>query len=340
MKALELKSIGHVALMDVDKPVVGPDELLVRTGAAVICTSDITDIRSNPFGIPLPVILGHEAAGTVAVVGGAVRGFCEGDRVTTHPVHPCGQCAACAEGLCHLCERMGHFGVNRPGTFAEFYTVRWDRARRIPMAVDFARAALSEPVAVCLEAIQQARLKAGDRLLIVGDGPFGILIAQLVNNLKLAKTVITGHHDFRLALARDATQVNTRRLTDPQAELLRIGAGGYDAAILAVGRADACRLALGLLRPRGRLVVFSALPGDTPLDLFRVHVKELEIVGACNDQDRFDDAVRIMSDPKCRLGELITHRFPLADYEKALALAGGSHQEAIKVAFVFPKQQP
>ncbi len=148
--------------------------------------------------------------------------------------------------------------------------------------------------------------------------------------------VIAGRHDFRLGFAGDAAKVNTRG----QAEVLQTlraaaGGDGYDAAILAVGTVEAVSHGLELLSPRGRLVVFSALAGLTPIDLFRVHVKELQVVGACNDCDMFDEAARLLGDTRLDLAGMITHRFPLERYEQAFALAGRGREEAMKVAFLF-----
>ncbi len=337
MKALQLQAVGKLDLVDVPRPGIDDDELLVWTGAAVICTSDLNDLRANPFHIDLPVVMGHEGAGTVAAVGKAVEGFSIGDRVATHPVHPCRRCRTCRQGLGHLCPHMAHFGINLPGTFAEYYIVRQDRARRIAQDVDFAVAALAEPVCVCLEALERAALTPGGRLLILGDGPFGLLIARLAQAKGLSRVVIAGRHDFRLGFAGRATKVNTKGAADiPAALRAAAGDGGeYDAAILAVGSAEAVAQAVELLAPRGRFVVFSALPGLTPTDLFRVHVKELQIVGACNDRDMLDEAVRLLGDPRLDLAGLVTHRFRLEQYEQAFELAAKGREEAIKVAFVF-----
>jgi threonine dehydrogenase-like Zn-dependent dehydrogenase len=336
MKALQFQAIGRLALVNVDVPRIDDEEILVRTDAAVICTSDLNDLRGNPFGIDLPVIMGHEGAGTVAAVGKAVRGFAAGDRIATHPVHPCRRCAACKRGLAHLCPHMAHFGISLPGTFAESYIVRQDRARHIPDDVDIAAAALAEPVCVCLEALERAALRPDGRLLILGDGPFGVLIARLALVRGVRHVVIAGRHDFRLGFAGEATRINTRGRPDVL-QVLRAAAGGdgYDAAILAVGSAEAAGQGLELLSPRGRLVVFSALAGLTPVDLFRVHVKELQVVGACNDCEMFDEAVRLLGHKQLDLAGMITHRFPLERYEQAFALAAQGREEAMKVAFTF-----
>jgi threonine dehydrogenase-like Zn-dependent dehydrogenase len=335
MKALQLQSVGVLELIETPVPRPAADELLVRTLAAVICTSDLADIRANPFGIRLPVILGHEASGVVAAIGEAVTGFKPGDRVATHPVHPCRRCAACRDGLSHLCLNMGHFGFNRPGTFAEYYTVRQDRARRVAAHVDPCTAALAEPVAVCLEALDRARLRPGERLLVLGDGPFGVLLARLAVRRGDVRVAVAGHHAWRLRFAAGATPFNTREMADPESMLREAADGGYHAAIVAVSRAEAYDLALRLLRPRGRVVVFSPVAGRTPVDLTMVHMKELEIVGAVNDLDRFDAAVDILAAPDASLGSLITHRFPLVEYRRAVAQAEGGRDRAMKVALAF-----
>jgi threonine dehydrogenase-like Zn-dependent dehydrogenase len=334
MKALQLQALNQLKLVDMPVPEIGKDELLIRTGATTICTSDINDIRENPFGMVMPSVMGHEGAGMVVVVGEAVVGFKDGDRVATHPVHPCGNCPPCQDGFGHLCLNMGHFGYNLPGTFAEYYRVRQDRARKID-DIPYQVAALSEPVCVCLEALAQARLAPGANLLILGDGPFGVLMSRLAARLDLGQVVIAGWSDFRLAFSRQAVQVNTYQVVEPTRRL-RAVVDSYDAAILAVGSHQAFADGLRCLQPRGRMVVFSAIPGETPVDLFSVHLKELEILGACSDQDLFDEAVSLLSDPQLALAELVTHQFSLDAYKQAFHLAEHGKDHALKVAFTFP----
>jgi threonine dehydrogenase-like Zn-dependent dehydrogenase len=336
MRALRLEGIDRLELVEVDCPTISADQVLVRTGAATICTSDLQDIHGNPFAIDLPVILGHEGAGTIVETGAAVTGLRVGDRIAAHPVHPCRRCSTCRSGMEHLCDDMGHFGLNMQGTFAEYFVVRSDRARVIPSELDVSVAALMEPVCVSLEALSQARLSPGDSLLILGDGPFGILMARLAGELNLANVVVAGHHDDRLAFAPNARVVNTRPRAEPVPELLRANEGaGYDAVILAVSAEQALDVGLDVLRPKGRLVVFAPMPGKTPVDLFRVLLKELEIVGSVNDPGLLRESLAALTSPQLRLSDLVTHRFPLAAYEEAFALARGGRGGAMKIAIVF-----
>ena len=108
MKALILKEKGKLARSDEKIPEILPDELLIRTKAATICTSDLNDIKYNHFGIKTPMIMGHEASGIVVKAGADTAGFKEGDELCTHPVMHCGKCVSCTRGLYHLCDNMSH----------------------------------------------------------------------------------------------------------------------------------------------------------------------------------------------------------------------------------------
>ena len=336
MKALQFTAIDRVDQVEIDVPTLGPDEVLIRTGAATICTSDLQDLHENPFGIDLPVILGHEGAGTVVATGPAVTGVRVGDRVAAHPVHPCLACDTCRDGLAHLCPNMKHFGLNMQGTFADSFLARADRVRTIPDDMPFTTAALAEPVCVCLEALHQAARDPGGHLLVIGDGPFGALMTRLAPRLGIGRVGIAGRHPGRLAFAANADAIHVPAGADAR-DLLREASNGrgYDAIILAASNREAVADALDLLRPTGRLVVFAPIPGLTGVDLFQLLVRELEIVGAVNDRDRFDEAIAALSDPAVGAGDLVTHRFALDDYALALDTAGRDRERAMKVAFTF-----
>ena len=177
MLALQLQGLERLAAIDLPVPDPKPDEVRVQTRLATLCTSDLNDLAYNPFGIALPRVLGHEGAGVIAAVGSEVHDLRTHDRVAVHPVIPCRGCDNCRRGLNHLCSNLGHLGLDRDGTFAEFFCVRADRVRKLPDDVSWKRAALLEPVAVSLEALERSRLRTGETALIVGDGPFGVLIA-------------------------------------------------------------------------------------------------------------------------------------------------------------------
>jgi len=336
MRALQLRRID--GLEEVELPVPHPetDEILVRTRATTICTSDLNDIHCNPFDAKLPRVLGHEGAGAVAAVGDQVRGFAVGDHVAAHPVVPCGRCESCRRGFRHLCDHMGHLGLDRDGTFAEYFAIRADRARVLPDSVDASVGALLEPVAVCLEAVHRASIGPRDGVLVVGDGPFGIIISRLCLQQHPRCAILVGHHDFRLNQVPEFTQLNAKRLPDlPAAVLEASGGQGVDVAIAAAGTPESARLCLDSLRPRGRVVVFASISEPVPVDLFRLQFRELAILGSCNDDELVDEALGHLSDPRLRLDSLITHRVPFPEWRRALALASERKEGALKVAITF-----
>ena len=341
MKALVLEEAGRLVMKDCPKPVACKGEVLVRTMAATICTSDINDINYNPFGIELPMIMGHEGAGIIEAVGEGVTDFFIGDEIAAHPVMPCGKCVSCKRGLAHLCDDMAHLGINHGGVFAEYFTIRADRIRRKPKNISFAAATLMEPVCVCIEAVKRANINAGSNTLIIGDGPFGVMIANICRAMYPGnKTIISGRHDFRLNYAgnnNETEKINAKNYKSAKEiteEILkRSGGEGIDSAIICVGTADALDTAVEVCRSRGTVCVFSAIHEKAPVDMFRVHVKELNICGSCNDMDYLDAAVNILATGE--IANVITHELPFDDYERAFKLISDKRSETLKVSLIF-----
>ena len=252
MRALQLLDIGRLVEVRLPVPRPQPDEVLIRTVATTICTSDLNDIAHNPFGIAMPRVLGHEGAGVVAALGDSVSEFQVGDRVAAHPVIPCRGCENCQRGLGHLCANLGHLGLDRDGTFAEFFCIRADRVRRIPDGVECAAAALLEPVAVCLEAVQRGRLGRGETILIVGDGPFGLLIARLALSGDPCRVIVVGRHAFRLQQVPAALTIQENCAPDVRRAIREANdERGVDVAVLAAGSASALELGLASSAPGG-----------------------------------------------------------------------------------------
>lgn len=323
MRALQLQGLNKLAEVTLPVPVPGAGEVLIHTQAATICTSDLHDISSNPFGIVYPRVMGHEAAGLVVQCGAGVTGFDMGARVASHPVIPCNSCKECLHGFGHLCTQMSHLGIDRDGCFAEYFVQRADRLRTIPGTVSFAVGALLEPVAVCLEAVARAGDLTGKTVLVVGDGPFGNIITRLVKRSGAGRVLVSGRVPFRLSMM-------------PGVEVLKEVNGRFaDIAILAVGNTDAVQTCMKALTPRGRMVVFSAPHQPAPVDLFSLHVLELEIAGACNDEDKMDEALECLSDTSLALKNIITQQMPFEKWEEAFDYARNRHDQTLKVALVF-----
>lgn len=323
MKALELQGANQLVSVVLPIPVPKADEVLIKTMASTICTSDLHDISSNPFGIKLPGVLGHEGAGIIVQCGAAVKQFSAGMRVAAHPVVPCDYCVECQRGFGHLCLNMGHLGIDRGGTFSEYFVQRADRVRALPDGMSFALGALLEPVANCLQAISRAGDIKGRVVFVVGDGPFGNIIARLAMRAGAAKVLVAGKEPFRLSMIPGAEIVERNPIATA------------DVAILAVSSADAFATCMAALRKRGRLVVFSLLKDPVPVDLFDLHISELEIVGCCNDENKMEESLSCLQDPALGLTDLVTQQIAFENWEEAFQLARNRHDKALKVALIF-----
>lgn len=323
MTALQLQAPNQLVLAELPLPVAGKNEVLIQTKATTICTSDLHDIKSNPFGIQLPNVLGHEGAGVIVQCGSDVKHLTVGMRVGVHPVVPCGYCVECQRNFQHLCLNMGHLGIDRTGTFGAYFVQRADRVRQLPDHIPFTLGALLEPVANCLQAIARSGDIKGKIVLVVGDGPFGNIIARLAVRAGAARVLVSGKEPFRLS------RIPGVEVVDRVPEKL------VDVAILAVSAANAVETCMKALRKRGRMVVFSLLQDAAPIDLFNLHISELEIVGCCNDEDQIDNALACLEDNTLNLSELITQEIPFDSWEEAFYLARDRHDKALKVALVF-----
>jgi threonine dehydrogenase-like Zn-dependent dehydrogenase len=341
VKALVLHKPGCLEMEDVPIPSPKNGELLIRTKAATVCVSDINDINYNPFDIKLPMIMGHEGAGVVELVGAGVAGFSIGDEIAAHPVMSCGKCDSCKRGHAHLCDEMIHLGINTGGVFAEYFTIRADRARKKPAGVSFAAATLMEPVCVCIQAIYRAQIKNDSNVLIIGDGPFGIIVAKLLTKSEHGKLLLVGRHPYRMNFAGGAVTLNEKETENIKSEILANTDGkGIDSAILCAGTAQAVDMAIAVLRARGTLCVFSAIKQAPAVDLFKVHVKELNLCGSCNDSDHLDEAMEFLSDKSLELEKLVTHKLPFDRFREAFHLAEFGKNEAIKVSMVLGEETP
>ena len=338
MKAILLEASNSAKIREIPVPVCGKGEILIRTKAATVCTSDILDMKHNLFNLSLPIVMGHEAAGVVAAVGDDVKDIKVGDEVAVHPVMPCYKCASCLRGLSHLCEKMEHLCFNRPGVFAEYFITRPDCVRIKPPEISFALASLMEPVCVCLEAINRAQVKSGDNVLIAGDGPFGIMMSKLCAARNPKRIIQTGWNEGRLKQVTGhlVTTLNEKKEPDVAKKIMELTEGaGVDSAILCVSNPDAVDLCIDMLRPRGIFVVFSALGGKTPVDLMQVHMKELTIAGSNNDEGFMDEAIRLLSDPMLNMNSIVTHELPFEKWEEAFRIVEHAEDDCLKVSLVF-----
>ena len=335
MKALVWQGKQNYTFEDIPVPSPGTNQVLVRIEAAAVCGSDF---HLSDFGAQPPFIPGHEAAGIVDAAGEEVSTLKEGDRVALNPVQVCGSCYCCRRGMEHLCLNCRHLGSQGvDGTWAEYVVIDAANAYPVPPGVSLPAAGLSEPSAVCYESFQRARLKAGDYVLIIGDGPFGFLHAQIAQAMEAGKIFVAGHYGKRLARIQEksgAIICNTRREDVAEIVHREIDAPGVDIVIEATGSGHASLIGLQVLRPRGTLVVFSYIREPEILDPGLIHMKELNILGSCRSLKGYEPCLKLIAEGTLDTEALIDLRVPLEDYQGAFDALTRNKEDIFKAVLL------
>lgn len=283
-QALLYYAPGDVRLERVPFAALKAGEVRVRIGAATTCGTDRkTFRRGHPVLIKeVPAALGHEMAGTVVEVAADVAAFTPGDRVAIANSGPCGECFFCRKGESNLCEHL----IFLNGAYAEFIVVPSAIVRanmhKIPAGMDFAVAALTEPLACVMHACERLRIATGETVAIIGTGPMAFLFAQVVR-ASGAVPILIGRNILRLKLARDNGTAVLNSQDDDYAVQVRTLTEGYgaDVAIEAVGQPETWRQAVTLVRKGGRVCLYGGCARGTEfaLDTYRVHYEEISVFG-------------------------------------------------------------
>jgi L-iditol 2-dehydrogenase len=318
MKALLLSQYRHLELAEVAEPRQGRGEVLVRVAACGICGSDVHGYDGSSGRRIPPIVMGHEAAGTVARTGEGVHGFSEGDRVTFDSTIYCGECGNCLRGDVNLCDRREVLGVScgdyrRAGAFAEFVVVPAHIVHRIPENLSFQEAALLEAVAVALHAVSLVPIAPDSKALVVGAGSIGLLLQQALRVAGCSRIFVADVDATRLALSRKlgATETLSGNVSEQIAQLT--GGIGVDLAVEAVGKTEAVNVAIDSVRKGGSVILVGNISPEITLPLQKVVSRQLRLQGSCASAGEYPKAIELVSSGKIQVKPLITAVAPLAE---------------------------
>jgi threonine dehydrogenase-like Zn-dependent dehydrogenase len=289
---------GHGAVSVVEVPVPSPsdDEVLIAVSHCGICGSDMHFVIEE-WGTP-GSIHGHEYSGVVVATGSNVRNADVGDRVVGGPGPGCGKCRPCQAGDTNVCvEHVMDAGTPFHGAFAAYKTIPADSVYQLPSSLDLRRAALAEPVAVALRGVRRSGLRPGDRALVTGAGPIGLLSVAVLKALGVDDITVSEPHARRrdLALAVGASVTCTPSSFEAPALPMHIVASPFDAAIECSGRADAMETALSQLAKRGTLVLSGTGMVRPKLEAIRIIINELTVTGSAEyTPSDFRDAIALI----------------------------------------------
>ena len=328
-----------VEVREVETPVAGPGEVLVRVRVASICGSDlgIYDFTPAYYSMSLPVVMGHEFSGVVEAVGEGVVGFAVGDRVLSRSVVSCGECRFCIARMDNLCESSSLFGIHQDGGFAEYISVARGLLYPIPGGMSFEEAALVEPLSNAVHFVKDLTpVEPGDLAVVLGIGPIGIFSAQLLR-LAGADVLVTGisvdTERFKIAEKLGLEAVNVDDVDPVELVMERTSGRGADVALVAVGAPSAVHQAVRLVRKRGHVTVVGIFPGDVAVPMTTVVRREITLAGAYDARaENFKESIDLIESGRIKTSELVTHRFPLEEAERAFEVA--KSKAGCKVLFI------
>jgi L-iditol 2-dehydrogenase len=320
VRAAILSRPGSLELVEIPDPECAPDEVVVQVGTCGICGTDRAIFRGEAPAA-LPVVLGHEFSGVVVEIGSAVTDLSVGDRVAVDPNVVDGTCFYCRRGETNLCAGLTPVGITRNGGFAEFAAVPASNVYALPATVSLDEGSLVEPLACCIRGIDQAGIRLGDVVAVLGAGPIGCLLIQLAS-IQGAGTVLAVEPDparRQHAIDAGATLACTpEEATSALAGLRNPGAA--DVVIEASGRTQTAEWSIGLVRRGGTVVLFGVYPEQERLSLspFRVNEDEIRIVGSLNNPNTHQRAIDLLASRRVVLDGVITHRLGLSRLAAAM----------------------
>ena len=343
MEAAVYRGAGAVAVERLPVPEIGPGEILVRVESCGICHTDLKKIEHDL--LPAPRVYGHETAGVVVAAGEGARNAAPGDRVCLFHHIPCKRCFYCRRrdyAQCATYKKVGVTAGFEPagGGFAQYARVMdWVAARgveKIPDGVTFERATFVEPVNTCLKGLERCAVGAEDTVLVMGQGPIGLLFTALLRRRGAARVIVTDRLPSRLekSLRLGAAEALEAAADVPRRVKAATGGRGADVVIVAASAPGIVEQAAGLSRRGGKVMLFAQTSAQErfTLDGKAVCAEERSVFGsysACVDLQA--ESARIVWDSAFPVEELISHRLTLDEFSEGMELARNPRNGSLKL---------
>ncbi len=321
MKALVLKEYKQLSYEDAPMPELKAGEVLIAVKACGICGSDVHGLDGSTGRRQPPIIMGHEASGTIAELGRDVSGWKTGDRVTFDSTIYCGTCEFCRAGQINLCNNRRVLGVScedyrQHGAFAEFVAVPQHVLYRLPETIPFEFAALLEPFTIGMHALNRAPVKANESVVIIGCGTIGLVLVQLTKSAGFRQIIAVDVAPEKLAAAAKlgAHHSINSSAGDPLKEILRLTHDvGADRALEAVGVGATVNMAVRCVRKGGTVVLVGNVAPNVELPLQVVVTRELSLLGTCASAGEYPACLEMMAAGKLDPAAILSAVAPLSE---------------------------
>ena len=336
MKYAVLHGIRDLRIEKKPIPETTPDRVLIKICACGICGTDVL-IYNGRIPIKFPYSPGHECSGVVQSVGENIKNIKVGDRVAVDPNHNCGFCYYCRRGYPHLCENLKTIKVKSNGGFAEYISVPERIVYKIPDDIPFEKAGLIETLSCSIHVIEEANIKFGDVVVIIGGGAMGLISLQLIRQKGAGSIILSEPVEFKkkLALKLGADIVIDPMREDLVSSVRKVSKHGANVVIEGIGLPETIEESLKMLAKKGTLVLPGLCPEDKTANIhpYQITRDEITIKGTFLNPFSFGRAVDEIS--KIVSAPLITASFSLNNIKEAMEEAEGGNQ--IKI-IIKPKE--
>ncbi|MZQ99403.1 MAG: alcohol dehydrogenase catalytic domain-containing protein [Acidaminobacter sp.] len=345
MKAIRFTGPETMEYVDVPKPVIEDDEVLIKVMAVGICGTDLELFSGEmPYiknGLTTyPLIPGHEWSGQIVEIGSKVTGFKVGDRVTGDVSIGCGNCSMCMTGRFNLCPNRRVVGSyrNYDGAFAEYLKLPYRHVYPLPNDLSYEEAALIEPAATAAYGVMKAGIGLGETVLVIGDGPIGLLSVQTAVLSGASKVFLIGSWEEKLKLGIDmgaSIALNYRNGDIVEVIQEKTQFKGVDVVIETSGSTKAFNQSLRLLKPGGKIVLLSIYTSSEFMaEINSIVSKDAEVIGVLASCNSFKPTIELLSAGKIDVLPLITHCFPLEQAKDAIDMMRSKKDLRIKVLLI------
>ena len=335
MQQAVMTSPGKIVFNDIQVPEIKASEVLIKIMKIGVCGSDIHVYHGKHPYTSYPVVQGHEVSGEIAKIGDSVSNFKIGDKVTIQPQIVCGKCYACTHGGYHICDELKVMGFQTTGTASEFFAVEAKKVLRLPEHMSFDEGAMVEPMAVAVHALSRGGDVKGKKVLVLGAGPIGNLIAQTAKGLGAAAVMITDLSDYRLSIANQCGIdfcLNIKEQDVGKAIIENFGPDKADLILECVGINPTMSQAINNARKGTDIIVVGVFGDKATVDLGLVQDRELRLIGTLMYQEKdYLKAIELIEQGKIQLKPLITNYFAFKDYLKAYEFIEEKKDQVMKV---------
>lgn len=333
IQALMVKP-GEIIFQDVPVPEVKPDQIKIKMKRIGVCGSDIhVNHGKHPY-TSYPVVQGHEVSAEVVEIGAKVTEVKVGDKVTIQPQVVCGTCYPCTHGMYNDCEELKVMGFQTTGMASEYFVVDAKKALVLPETMSWEHGAMIEPLAVAVHAVRRAGDMTGKKVLVLGGGPIGNLVAQTAKAMGAAGVLLAELSGYRLAAAKKCgiDTIDNAKEDLMEAIIANFGTDRADYIFECIGINATMKQAIDYARKGSTIMVVGVFADLGAINMGYIQDHELTLVGsAMYREEDFVKAIELVNDGLIDFDTLITHRVKFEDYEKAYQLIDEQKDKAMKV---------